>query len=299
MERAPGLCFVGFGEVTYHWLRTLTGAGYPRDALGVLYLEHRGGRESVAAARAVELGVRLARSVADVPRDRQMYLHATSPAGAYGVFEACRPLLRAGTAWIDLNSTGPTVKVRMAADAAAYGTDFVDGAIMAPAWQLGHRTPVWMSGTGTARFEAWGKAWGTPTVVVGDEAGAAARVKMCRSVIVKGIAASLVEGLLLAEMNGIADPVLESLRNDFGPEIIDTLCNRLVQGTLRHGQRRADEMAGTLDLAAESHWQPRTMHSTAALLAYAGALGSRAVVPHADDYRTLLAGLAAEVRKAG
>ncbi len=297
MEQAPRLCFVGFGEVTYHWLRTLTQAAYPRDALGVLYLDHPGGREGVAAARALELGIRLARSPAEVAPDTDIHIHATAPAVAYEIFAACRSLLRPGKAWIDLNSTGPTTKVRMAVDAAACGVDFVDGAIMAPAWQHGHRTPVWQSGTGTTRFAAWGKTWGTPTVFVGEEAGAAARVKMCRSVIVKGITASLVEGLLLAEMNGIADPVLESLRDDFGPQVIDTLCNRLIQGTLRHGERRSAEMNGALDLAAETHWRPLTMHSTAALLAYVGAFGSRGVVPHADSYRALLASLAAEVRK--
>jgi 3-hydroxyisobutyrate dehydrogenase len=292
----PGLCFIGFGEVTYHWVRTLIEAGYPRDALCVLYLDH-GGRGSVATARSAELDVRLVHSSADVPRHVKIHIHATAPAVARRIFDACLPSLASGQIWVDVNSAGPITKSRMSDDAAPRGVDFVDGAIMAPAWKLGHRTPVWISGPGARGFAAWGEVWGTPTVFVGEHAGIAARVKMSRSVIVKGIAACLVEGLVLAEMNGLAGPVVESLRADFGSEVIDTLCKRLVPGTLRHGERRAMEMDGALELASECNWQPVTLRSTAALLSQVGALGSKDLPADSDNYAELLAALVAKIRQ--
>ena len=52
---------------------------------------------------------------------------------------------------------------------------------------------------------------------------------------------------------------MESLRTDFGSDVIDVLCRRLVPGTLRHGERRAMEMDGALELASESGWEPVTL----------------------------------------
>ena len=291
------MCFIGFGEVGYHWMRTLIEAGYPRDALCVLYLAH-GGRASVAKARAAELDVRLLHSPGEVPPGVQIHLHATAPAVARSIFDACLPSLCPGQIWVDVNSAGPVTKSRMSKEAALRGVDFVDGAIMAPAWKLGHRTPVWISGPGATRFAAWGDAWGMPTVFLGDDAGIAARVKMSRSVIVKGIAAALVEGLVLAELNGLSGPVVESLRADFGSDVIDTLCKRLVPGTLRHGERRAMEMDGALELASESGWEPVTLRSTAALLTRVGALGDKALAADSDNYKELLAALVAKIRRA-
>jgi len=292
---APGLCFIGIGEVGYHWLRSLRDAGYPAEKLVVLYLDH-GGRSDAAARRAAELGVALVRAPTDLPTTVEYHLHATAPAAASAVFAACLPALRSGQVWVDLNSAGPITKRSVARDAAARGVDFVDGAIMAPAWKHGHRTPVWISGSGAARFAAWGERWGTPTVPLGEQAGTAAQVKMSRSIIVKGLAASLVEGLLLAEMNGIAGPVVESLRGDFGKDLIDTLLRRFVPGTLRHGERRAMEMDGALELAEESGWEAVTLRSTATLLSRVGAVGDKDLAADPDNAMELLSELVAKLR---
>ncbi len=130
-QNPPGLYFVGFGEVTYHWIRTLIEAGYPRNALSVLYLDN-GDRGSVATARAAELDVRLVRSPADVLPNVKIHIHATAPALARRIFDACLPSLAPGQTWVDVNSAGPITKSRMSEDAASQGVDFVDGAIMAP-----------------------------------------------------------------------------------------------------------------------------------------------------------------------
>ena len=76
-----------------------------------------------------------------------------------------------------------------------------------------------------------------------DQLGVASAVKMCRSVIIKGLEALAIESLFAARMYGAEDKVLESLGASFpGMGWEDHLPDYLISRVAEHGRRRAIEM---------------------------------------------------------
>ena len=78
--------------------------------------------------------------------------------------------------------------------------------------------------------------------IASDEVGAAAAIKMIRSVMIKGIEALTAECFLAAQRAGIVDEVAASLKNNYPAldwnKVIDYNLERMAS----HGIRRAAEM---------------------------------------------------------
>jgi 3-hydroxyisobutyrate dehydrogenase-like beta-hydroxyacid dehydrogenase len=76
-----------------------------------------------------------------------------------------------------------------------------------------------------------------------NQIGLASAVKMCRSVVLKGIEALAVECLFAARQYGVEDAVLESLAATY-PSMgwNDRLPDYLISRVAEHGRRRAHEM---------------------------------------------------------
>ena len=76
-----------------------------------------------------------------------------------------------------------------------------------------------------------------------DQFGVASAVKMCRSVIMKGLEALVIESLFAARMYGTEDKVLDSLAASYpGMGWEDHLPDYLISRVAEHGHRRASEM---------------------------------------------------------
>src|SRR5205085_8659774 len=93
---------------------------------------------------------------------------------------------------------------------------YVDVAILAPIHPARHRTPLLLAGPHAKsvmpllidELEMQG-------VIAGDEVGAAAGLKMIRSVMIKGIEALTAECFLAAQRAGIVEEVAASLKNNY------------------------------------------------------------------------------------
>lgn len=293
MTASSAVCIVGFGEVGSNWTRTLIDAGYDPSDITILYLAHDRGRVAATRVRAGGLGVRLVDDPAGVPPSTRMFLHATTAASAEAVLERCLPHVAPDQVWVDLNSTGPSMKARMAVAAEGVGAAFADGAIMAPAWKLGHRTPVWVAGPGSSFFTAWAEQWGMPTVTVDGPPGAAASIKMCRSLILKGLAASLVEGLAVAQLAGVEEHVRRSLSDDLGVEIVELFSQRFIRPTLQHAGRRAAEVDEAVEMAEGLGWVPLHAEGVSRFLARVDDVGGSGIAARNDDSSLLLSEFAA------
>ena len=291
MTAADRLCIVGFGDVGYHWTRTLLDAGYDPDDLVVLYLPHDAGRLERAQAKAADVGARLVTDPGQVPGGTHLYFHATTAASAGDVLSRCISILGAKDVWVDVNSTGPAAKERMAEEVAETGAAFVDGAIMAPAWKLGHRTPVWASGPGSPTLAAWAERWGMQAVLVEGPPGAAASIKMCRSLILKGLAASLVEGLAVAELVGVEPHVRRSLAEDLGQEVVDSFCHRFIRPTMQHAARRAAEVEQAITMSERLGWEALNGSGVSQFLARIAEVGGADIGERHEDQTAILKAL--------
>jgi 3-hydroxyisobutyrate dehydrogenase-like beta-hydroxyacid dehydrogenase len=87
------------------------------------------------------------------------------------------------------------------------------------------------------------RALGMNATFIASQIGVASAVKMCRSVMIKGLEALAVESMLAARRYGAEQEVLASLQGTF-PEMgwQDKLPDYLISRVAEHGRRRAAEM---------------------------------------------------------
>lgn len=164
--------------------------------------------------------------------------------------------------YADLNTASSQLKARLADRAAAAGIAFADVALMAQVPGNGLGTPMLACGPAAGRFAGViGRLGGTVEVLSGPPGSAAAR-KLVRSVFYKGLAAAVIEALRAARAAGCE----EWLRENIGQELSDASAatvDRLEHGSVRHAQRRADEMTAATELLANLGVTPRIAAASA------------------------------------
>lgn len=154
------------------------------------------------------------------------------------------PFLTEGAIYLDMNSVAPATKQQSASAIYALGGHYIDVAVMAPVDPARLNVPLLLSGPGAQKAIPLLNALGfAKTRVVGDTIGQASAIKLCRSVMVKGLEALTAEMVLAANAAGVLDEVLDSLdaseKHIGWRERADYNLDRMLQ----HGQRRAAEMA--------------------------------------------------------
>jgi 3-hydroxyisobutyrate dehydrogenase-like beta-hydroxyacid dehydrogenase len=93
--------------------------------------------------------------------------------------------------------------------------------------------------------------------------GQASAAKMCRSVIIKGLEALLMESMLTARSNGVEDAVLASLSDLLPVGDWPKLARYMISRSLEHGVRRAEEMREAARTVAEAEVEPLMSRSIA------------------------------------
>lgn len=233
----PRICLLGFGEVGQALAVSLA----PRAALSAWDLKFAdpGSAPSRAAAR---LGVTVSRDAAGAAHGAGMIVSAVTAAQIAPAARAMAAHLAPRTWYFDLNSTSPGSKAAAAQIVEAGGGRFVEAAIMSPIAPLGVASPMLLGGPHAAEFQPLAARLGfTGTRVLSGKLGSASAAKMCRSVIVKGLEALVLESLLSARRHGVDEVVLDSLA---GLKIDDWRASAryMASRALLHGARRAEEM---------------------------------------------------------
>ena len=122
-------------------------------------------------------------------RGADVVLSLVGASSAASVLDEALPAMDAASVFVDMNTSGPDDKRRLAAVAAERGIAFVDVAILAPVPRARIDTPLLLSGVGVAQLRPLLEQLRIPITDVGAEPGAAARLKLLRSVFMKGLAA--------------------------------------------------------------------------------------------------------------
>lgn len=230
------ITILGLGEAGRHYARGLAAAG--------------------ATVRGYDPGhelndpaVRQAASLAEALAGAEVALSLVAGHTAAAVADDALPHLR-GAVYADLNSGAPEVKERIAAAAADHDVPMADVAVLAPVVRAGHRTPLLASGPGAARFAALLTPFQVPVEVLDGPAGAAARLRLLRSVFMKGLAALALEGLGAARSVGAEAWLRAQMAAELGPDGA-VLLERLIEGSPQHAVRRAHEIrAAAVELEA-------------------------------------------------
>lgn len=143
--------------------------------------------------------------------------------------------------YADLSTTSVGAKRSLAETARSHQLQFVDVALMTTVPGHGLKTPALAAGAGARRYVDMFGGLGVPVERVSDIAGDASQRKLLRSVMVKGLAAVVIEAMRAAERTGESDWLWSNLAEQI-TDADEALLVRLVRGTGKHAARRLHEM---------------------------------------------------------
>ena len=114
--------------------------------------------------------------------------------------------------------------------------------------------------------------------VVGPQTGAAAAIKMVRSVMIKGIEALTLECFLAASRAGVIEEVAASLKNNYPTLDWGKLVDYNLERMASHGIRRAAEMEEVADTLRELGVEPLMTNATVRRQRDMGEIGKQPTV---------------------
>ena len=226
-------------------------------------------------------GVTLAASHAELAACADFIVSAVTASQAVPVAEACAPAIRAGTWFLDFNSASPGAKRRAAQLVDAAGGRYVEGAVMTSIPPYRIRVPLLLGGPHAAALAPLAGALGFDAKVASPKLGVASATKMCRSVMIKGLEAMVIESFTAARALGVEDAVLASLAETFPGIDWEKQGSYFFQRVIQHGRRRAEEVREVAQTVRETGLEPWSAAGTAerqawmADLADAGVFGDK------------------------
>jgi 3-hydroxyisobutyrate dehydrogenase-like beta-hydroxyacid dehydrogenase len=208
--------------------------------------------------------VRPADSLAKCAEGAQIVISAVTAVASGDVAREAARSLRPGQFFLDINSVAPATKRANAAWVESSGADYVEAAVMAAVPPQRLAVPVLLAGPKAHALEPLVRRLGMSVATVGEQIGTASAIKMCRSIVIKGLEALTVECLLAARAFGAEDRVLASLERTF-PQTgwTDKLPDYLIGRVAEHGQRRAAEMREVAATLQDIGLQPLMALATA------------------------------------
>ncbi|MDR0621136.1 MAG: DUF1932 domain-containing protein [Deltaproteobacteria bacterium] len=271
MDKSIG--FIGFGEASYQICR-----GFKEDNLdgiGAYDVLLSSGTEAQINAlknRAAETSVRL---INDLPEllGADIVFVAVPAKHAESVVTQALPFLRPGQLIADITTNRPQIKLRLGQLLEEKGALYADASVMGAVPLYKHRTPTIVSGNGARKMIELLGPLGMDLTFVGLEPGRAVKMKLTRSVFIKGIEAITLEMLLTARQLGIEDEIMEGLQKSFDTQGFTKLVGQLVTSNTIHAARRSIEAEECMELIEDSGFDPVMMEATKRKLRWSADLG--------------------------
>jgi 3-hydroxyisobutyrate dehydrogenase-like beta-hydroxyacid dehydrogenase len=281
---------VGYGEVGRILAEDLRAQGVEVAAYDIKF--DAGPAEAMRYHAGIH-GVTLAASHAALAGSADFIISAVTASQTVAVAQACAPAIRQGTWFLDFNSASPGAKQRAAALIDAASGRYVEGAVMTSIPPYRIKVPLLLGGGGAAELAPLLIALGFDAKVASDRLGVASATKMCRSIMIKGLEAMVIESFTTARAYGVEDAVLASLQETFPSIDWEKQGAYFFQRVIEHGRRRAEEVFEVAETVRDAGLTPYSAQGTAqrqafvADLADAGVFGQRGNVDFArsPDWR--------------
>jgi 3-hydroxyisobutyrate dehydrogenase-like beta-hydroxyacid dehydrogenase len=272
------IAFIGYGEVGRILVEDLAPGGHALAAYDVKLETEAGNALHQHAARTQ---VALAGSHTAAVIGAELIVSAVTASQAVAVAEACVPAVAAGAFFLDFNSASPGAKRRAGAIVDGAGGRYVEGAVMTSIPPYRIKVPLLLGGAHARALEPVLNGLGFAAKVASDQLGVASATKMCRSVMVKGLEAMVIESFTTARHYGVEDAVIASLQETFPGIDWEKQAAYFFQRVIEHGRRRSEEVREVAATVQEAGLTPWSAAGTAerqawvADLADAGLFGPR------------------------
>ena len=256
MESRIRLGLIGYGEVGKIFsagLKAQPGVA----AVGAWDLKFaRADTRAAERAHAAAAGVQAHDSAAALCAASALVISAVTASSTLAVAEEAARHIRPGTLFLDLNSASPGTKRQCAALIDGAGALYVEAGVMTSVPPCGIRVPMLLGGAQAAALAARLNGWGMDARAVSEQLGVASAIKMCRSVMIKGLEALVVESYAAARAYGVEEHVLPTLQETFPSIDWAAQGAYFVQRVAQHGQRRAEEMRESARTVREAGFEP-------------------------------------------
>jgi 3-hydroxyisobutyrate dehydrogenase len=274
-SRSLRIGFIGFGEAGFTIGSGLKSAGIA-GLLAYDIATESPDRGPQIRRRAGAAGATLVGGSAELTQACDVLLSTVTSSAALDAARQTAPFLASRHLYADLNSVSPALKRDIATVISATGASFVEAAVMAPVSPYGHRVPMLIGGPSAQRFVDTMTPVGMRLEAVDGPVGKAAAVKMCRSIVVKGIEALLAECVLGASQYDAGDKVFASLQETWPGIDWKQLADYTMGRVVVHGERRAREMEEVAETLRAGGIEPIMAEATARRQDWSAALNLKA-----------------------
>lgn len=214
-------------------------------------------------AHAAQHGVQLAASSAELAAGVDFIVSAVTASQTVPVAQACAQSVQPGTFFLDFNSASPGAKQRAAALMDAAGGRYVEGAVMTSVPPYRIKVPLLLGGAHATELAPLVNALGFAAKVASDKLGVASATKMCRSVMIKGLEAMVIESFTTARHYGVEDAVVASLYETFPGIDWEKQAAYFFQRVIEHGRRRSEELREVAETVRDAGLTPWSASGTA------------------------------------
>jgi len=235
------IAFIGFGEVGQRFSDDLVrGGGVAISTFDIVFDDRT--KRDARLARASALAVKTAPTAADAARGTDIVISAVTADVAESVARHAASYLAPGQVYLDVNSASPDTKRRAAEMVQACGAHYVEGAVMAPVKVPGIKVQILAGGPMAAETSRRLNTLGMNLTPVSIEHGRASAMKLCRSIMIKGLEALIVDCAAATKHWNVESEVYASLAATFPSIDWPALADNMAERVATHGVRRAAEM---------------------------------------------------------
>lgn len=262
MKEIKRIAIIGFGEVG-----GIFGADFAQAGLKVAVTDILLGESGAAAAmreKARKAGVSAHEFYKNAIAGADVVISAVTSSSSVDAATTASPLLEPDQIYLDINSVSPEKKREIARIIGKSKAKFVEAAVMAPVSPQRLKVPMLLGGSDAHLAAERLAAIGMNAKAISTQVGVASAIKMCRSVLVKGLEALTVECLFAARRYGAEKEVIASLEASY-PSMgwSSSLPDYLVSRVAQHGRRRAAEMREAAEALKDVGFDPRMALATA------------------------------------
>ncbi|MDB5944570.1 MAG: 6-phosphogluconate dehydrogenase, NAD-binding protein [Ramlibacter sp.] len=254
---------IGYGEVGKTF-----GSGL-KDKSGVAAMGAWDLKFADPATRDAELdhasksGVTAHGSMRELCEASDLIISAVTASNTLAVAREAAQFIKAGSVFLDLNSASPGTKQQAAALIDGRGADYVEAGVMTSVPPYGIRVPMLLGGAQSAPLAIMLTGWGMDATAISKDLGVASAIKMCRSVMIKGLEALVIESYATARKYGVEEYVLPTLQETFPSIDWQQQGAYFFSRVVQHGKRRAEEMREAANTVREAGFQPFMAAATA------------------------------------
>jgi 3-hydroxyisobutyrate dehydrogenase-like beta-hydroxyacid dehydrogenase len=256
------VAMIGYGEVGGVLGRALRSQGVASVRMYDRLLDDPKHRAALVQ-RARGDGIVPSPTATEAVRHADLVVSAVTASQARAAVKGAATGLRAGAIVVDVNSASPGSRIDCAAIVHAAGGRYVEMAVMTSVPPKGLATPMLSGGPDAAGAAPLLAALGFNVEPASEKYGVASAIKMCRSVVVKGMEAIVIESFVTARKYGVEKQVLASLAESFPGIDWEKQGGYFFQRAIQHGRRRAEEMQEAAVTVREAGLEPLLASATA------------------------------------